>query len=325
MPNFFKKLGPINKNKIQKSIECDFRNISDDVEYEYLLGIKKITENNLTFLYDTELIHTNKINNFSIVCSPKISKYFDLKQKLIVVEDVQYAVARLSNLFYRDFSLDEIEAFDKPKIGSNCSIAKSARIANGAIIGNNVNIGDGVIIKYNCIIGDETNIDENSVLSNTILSENVKIGRNCSIGQVGFGFYLSLGGNVNIYHMGRVIIKSNVSIGSGCTIDRGNFNDTVIGENTYFDNLCHVAHNVEVGSNCAFAAMSGIAGSAKIGNNVLAGGQTGIAGHINIGDNVRIAAKSGVFNNVANSQSVMGNPAIQQYKFLKKYIKTYGK
>ena len=34
-------------------------------------------------------------------------------------------------------------------------------------------------------------------------------------------------------------------IGSGCTIDRGSFSDTIIGENTYFDNLCHIAHNVE--------------------------------------------------------------------------------
>ena len=70
--------------------------------------------------------------------------------------------------------------------------------------------------------------------------------------------------------------------------------------------------------------MTGIAGSAKIGNYVLAGGQTGIAGHINIGDNVRIAAKSAVFNNLNDGESVMGNPAISKFKFLKKYKKNYG-
>ena len=120
-------------------------------------------------------------------------------------------------------------------------------------------------------------------------------------------------------------MQSKVSIGSGCTIDRGSFSDTIIGENTYLDNLCHVAHNVEIGDNSAFAAMTGIAGSAKIGNHVLTGGQAGIAGHIKIGNNVHIAAKSGVFQNIDDGETVMGNPAVNKYKFIKNYKKIYGK
>ena len=71
--------------------------------------------------------------------------------------------------------------------------------------------------------------------------------------------------------------------------------------------------------------MTGIAGSAKIGNNVLTGGQVGIAGHISIGNNVQIAAKSGVFDSLDDGISVMGNPAINKYSFIKKYKKMYGK
>ena len=89
---------------------------------------------------------------------------------------------------------------------------------------------------------------------------------------------------------------------SGCTIDRGSFSNTVIGENTYLDNLCHVAHN-KIGNNSIFAAMTGIAGSAIVGNNVLTGGQVGIAGHIKIGNNVQIAAKSGVFSDIEDGKS----------------------
>ena len=125
--------------------------------------------------------------------------------------------------------------------------------------------------------------------------------------------------------IGRVLLQSKVSIGSGCTIDRGSFSDTIIGENTYLDNLCHVAHNVEIGNNSAFAAMTGIAGSAKIGNHVLTGGQAGIAGHIKIGNNVHIAAKSGVFQSIDDDETVMGNPAVNKYKFIKNYKKIYGK
>ena len=32
--------------------------------------------------------------------------------------------------------------------------------------------------------------------------------------------------NINIYHSGRVILQSNVSIGAGCTIDES-FDDTI--------------------------------------------------------------------------------------------------
>lgn len=110
-----------------------------------------------------------------------------------------------------------------------------------------------------------------------------------------------------------------VKIGSNCTIDRGSFGDTIIGENSFFDNLCHVAHNVVVGNNCIFAAMSGIAGSAKIGDNVMAGGQTGIAGHLNIGNNVKIAAQSGVLKDIGDNSSVMGHPAINKFVYLKKF------
>ena len=40
-----------------------------------------------------------------------------------------------------------------------------------------------------------------------------------------------------------------------------------------------------------------------------------------IGDNVTIAAKSAVLNNVTDNCSVMGNPAIDKYKYIRKYKK----
>ena len=65
--------------------------------------------------------------------------------------------------------------------------------------------------------------------------------------------------------------------------------------------------------------MTGIAGSAKIGDYVLAGGQAGIAGHISVGNNVKIAAKSAVFNSLNDGETVMGNPAISKFKYIKRY------
>ena len=260
-----------------------------------------------------------------MICTEKSLKLLNSTQKVFIVKNVQEAVAKLSHIFYRDLNNIEISKLNEPIIGKNLVKGKNVIIENGAIIGDNVTIGHNSVINHSCIIGDRSRVDANSTISNSILAEDVNIGSNTSIGQNGFGFYLNNLNNIDIYHTGRVILKSNVSIGSGCTIDRGSFSDTVVGKNTYLDNLCHVAHNVKIGNNCAFAAMTGIAGSATVGNNVLTGGQAGIAGHISVGNYVSIAAKSGVFYSLNDGESVMGNPAINKYKFIKKYKKIYGK
>ena len=117
------------------------------------------------------------------------------------------------------------------------------------------------------------------------------------------------------------IIQNDVNINSNCTIDRGSFNDTIIGENTFIDNLVHIAHNVVIGNNCIIAGQCGFAGSANIGNFVQIGGQTGIGGHIRISDYVKVAAKSGVIRDIKKGETVMGYPAININKYLKNYKK----
>ena len=324
MSCFFRNLGPIYIEQIKRIIDCRTINLDDDSSFNNLVGINFLNSQSLSFLYDDQKIAKNYFPNSTIICTEKKIDELSNKQMLIIVKDVQNTLAVLSKIFYRSLSKSEISKLNRPVIGENSNISKKSSIENGAILGKNVFINDGVKIGYNCIIGDNSNIDTNTVITNTILGDNVNIGRNSSIGQKGFGFAIKKDANIDIFHIGRVILKSGVSIGSNCSIDRGSFSDTIIGENTYFDNLCHVAHNVIVGNNSVFAAMTGIAGSAKIGNHVMAGGQSGISGHINIGNNVRIAAKSGVFNDVKDGTSVMGNPAINMFSYLKKYKKYYG-
>ena len=105
---------------------------------------------------------------------------------------------------------------------------------------------------------------------------------------------------------------------TGCTIDRGSIDDTIIGENTYLDNQVHIAHNVKIGSNCMIAGQVGFAGSSEIGNSVSIGGQAGISGHLKIGNNVKIGGGSGVVKDVEDNQVIMGYPALPLKDFLKK-------
>ena len=324
VPSFFKKLGPIRSDQISSSINCKCVNVSKNDYFDSFVSIDNASNNTLSFLYDNEKINVNLPLSSGVICTEKMANKLNPDQKKFIVHNVQESVAKISNIFYRDYNKKEKINFDDPVIGDSCEVGNNVTIENGAIIGKNVKINHGAVIKINCIIGDGTVVGSNSVISNSILGDNIYIGSNTSIGQRGFGFFLS-NNNIDIFHIGRVLMQSKVSIGSGCTIDRGSFSDTIIGENTYFDNLCHVAHNVEVGNNSAFAAMTGIAGSAKVGNYVLTGGQAGIAGHITIGNNVHIAAKSGVFQSVDDGETVMGNPAVNKYKFIKNYKKIYEK
>ena len=321
--SFFKNLGPISFTKIKEHLECTSVNIDNDISFNEFTSIKNLNKNGLSFLTDTHFSRENILSNGAILCSQSINKKFKGNNPLIIVNDVHSSIAKLSNIFYRPFTLNEIESFDKPKIDSNCNISETAVIENGSIIGKNVNISAGCYLGHNCIIGDNTFIDCNTVISNSVIAENIHIGRNSSIGQQGFGFAISKDKNIKIFHIGRVILQAGVNIGSNCTIDRGSFGDTIIGQNTFFDNQCHVAHNVIVGNNCIFAAMTGIAGSVTIGNNVMTGGQAGIAGHLNIGNNVQIAAQSGVLKDIDNDCSVMGHPAIDKFKYIRKYKKNY--
>ncbi len=321
--SFFKNLGPISLTTIKEHLKCTAINIDEDASYDEFTSIKNLKERGLSFLTDKHFSKENILSDGTIICGQSINRELKNTNPLIIVQDVHSAVAKLSNIFYRSLKNNEIEMLDEPRIDSNCNISQSAIIQNGSIIGKNVNIGTGCFIGHNCIIGDNAFIGSNTVITNSIIAENTYVGRNSSLGQHGFGFAINKNKNIKIFHSGRVIIQAGANIGSNCTIDRGSFGDTIIGQNTYFDNMCHVAHNVIVGNNCIFAAMTGIAGSTIIGNDVMTGGQVGIAGHLVIGNNVQIAAQSGVLKDIDNDSSVMGHPAIDKFKYIRKYKKNY--
>jgi UDP-3-O-[3-hydroxymyristoyl] glucosamine N-acyltransferase len=95
---------------------------------------------------------------------------------------------------------------------------------------------------------------------------------------------------------------------------------TVIRSGVKIDNLCQIAHNVEVGKNTVMASMTGIAGSTKVGEHCIFAGQVGIAGHITIADDTTIGAQSGVMSSVKEpGQKLMGSPAFPLREYLRSY------
>lgn len=204
----------------------------------------------------------------------------------------------------------------KVYIGSHCTIGRHCSIGECTKIYENVYIGEGTRIGRRCIIYPGVRI-----YPGMVIGDNVILHANCVIGSDGFGNAPQPDGSwEKIEHLGNVIIGDNVEIGANTTVDRAEMESTIIGKGVKIDNLCQIAHNVQIGENTVMAAQVGIAGSTKVGKNCIIAGQVGIVGHLNIADGTTVAAKSGVIGNVKKSgETLFGTPAIP----LKNYMRSY--
>ncbi|HEY0650202.1 UDP-3-O-(3-hydroxymyristoyl)glucosamine N-acyltransferase [Phenylobacterium sp.] len=188
-------------------------------------------------------------------------------------------------------------------LGPGVVVGPAAQIGEGTRIGANTVIGPGVAIGRDCEIAP------NVTIGFALVGDRVKVLAGARIGEPGFGATVGPKGLIDIPQLGRVIIQDGVSIGANTTIDRGAFDDTVIGENTKIDNLVQIAHNVRVGRNCVMAAHTGISGSVTIGDGVQFGGQAGVADHISIGAGARVAGAAGVMKDIPAGETWGGMPA----------------
>lgn len=194
-------------------------------------------------------------------------------------------------------------------------ISPTAVIARGAILCDGVEIGDGTIIGPNAVIGPGVRIGRNCqispgvVIETSLIGDSVSIKANSVIGGSGFGLIGSSAGLMPAPHFGRVILQDKVSIGSCVCIDRGAFEDTIIGEGTQLDNLVQIGHNVQIGRNTLIAAFGGLAGSVKVGDWVQMGGRVGVSDHLSIGSGSRMAAWAATMHDIPENETWAGIPA----------------
>lgn len=235
---------------------------------------------------------------------------------LIRLKDVYGSVAVLLGYFKNQNGRGGAGNGFRARLKSSNSIHISARIGRGTRIHSQVSIGSGVRIGRNCIIHSGVKI-----YAGCVIGDGCIIHSNAVIGADGFGFAPDREG---VYHkipqLGNVVLEENVEIGAGTTVDRATMGSTIIHKGVKIDNLCMVAHNVEIGENTVMAAMSGIAGSTKVGKNCVIAGQVGISGHLTIADNTTITAGSKVQGSVRKPEQVlMGYPAIDYHKYMRAY------
>lgn len=205
----------------------------------------------------------------------------------------------------------------KVYLGANSYVGKHTVVGDFTKIYENVYIGDDVKIGHKCIIYPGVKI-----YSGSEIGDNVILHSGVVIGSDGFGFAPQEDGSYKkIQHTGKVIISDDVEIGANTTVDKSQVEYTFIGKGVKIDNLCQIAHNVEIGDHTVICAQCGIAGSTKIGKYCVLGGQVGIAGHITIADHTTFGAQSGATSSIKKEgQKMFGSPCIPFYDFMRSYV-----
>jgi UDP-3-O-[3-hydroxymyristoyl] glucosamine N-acyltransferase LpxD len=188
---------------------------------------------------------------------------------------------------------------DHVVIGPDCEIGE------GTILETGVRLGARVRIGRNCRIGAASRIGDDCVLG-----DGCTLTSHVSIGGQGFGFvkYPNRTQRRPRLHVGRVVIGESVRIGAHVAIDRGVFEDTVVGSYTSIDNIVQIAHNCRIGASNVICSFVGLSGSTFLGDRVTLAGMVGSKGHVKIGNDVVVAAQSGISRDIRDGESVKGYP-----------------
>lgn len=239
---------------------------------------------------------------------------------LLVTRTPQAAWAETARRLHRPHPLPEA-----PR-GEGVQLEAGAVVGPGVVIGSSVSIGAGTRIGANTVIGPgvqigrDCDIGPNVTLTCCLIGDRVHIGPSTVIGEAGFGVTGSAAGLIDIPQLGRVILQDDVSVGANSCIDRGAWDDTVIGEGSKIDNLVQVGHNCRLGRHVILAGHTGLSGSVTIGDGAQLGGRAGVTDHLSIGKGARIGAASMVISDVPDGETWGGQPARPMRRFLRETV-----
>jgi UDP-3-O-[3-hydroxymyristoyl] glucosamine N-acyltransferase len=274
----------------------------NNIVIHYLRDPQRVDEYTLDWISEKrtnkqELVENSKAD--AIVVPEEIQYSDKLRQKgkvLIVVANPKMVLAKIGNFYFVETK--------------TAGVHPSAIIHENAIIGKNVYVGAYTVIG-NAKIGDNCVID-----SNVRIDDGVVMGNNCIIktgavlGTAGFGFERDNEGNLFRFpQLGGLVIGNHVEIGANTAVDRGALSNTIIGNYTKINNLCHIAHNNSIGSNVVIAGCVNISGSSTIEDNVWIAPNASIRGWLNVGNSATIGIGAVATKNVPAGETWIGNPA----------------
>lgn len=280
---------------------------NENVEVDNYKPLNCIEENKLTWVknWDEEVQRKlNELQNLIVICKENTKKWNE-KNCYIVCMDPKMCFFEILGKFYLKENIAKgISAYAIVKakqFGKGISVEAFSYIGENVEIGKNVTIGTHVTITGNVKIGDNSIISDGSVL-----------------GKPGYGYYMGMDGHrKKVPHLGGIRIGNYVEIGANTCIDCGTMNDTVIGDYTKIDNLCHIGHNAQIGRDVLIVAGSIICGSCAIEDGAYIAPGAVVKNQITVGKNAFVGLQTAATRDVGEGISIFGVPG-QEYK--RKYM-----
>lgn len=258
------------------------------------------------------------------------------KTAIISVKDPYLAMAiasekfadRLSSVAHINVDGRETQIHPSAAIHESAKIGRGVRVDAHVTVERGAVIGDGCILYPGTYVGPESQLGKNCVLfpnvtlyERTILGERVRIHSGSVIGADGFGYSPvknskgEITSHQKIYHLGSVILGNDVEIGANTCIDRGTYEDTVVGDGTKIDNQVQIGHNGKIGKNTIICGQAGLAGSVTIGDQVYFGGASVAGNKVVVGDGARVGGVTFLSKSVEPGKTVLGYPAKEPMEF----------
>jgi UDP-3-O-[3-hydroxymyristoyl] glucosamine N-acyltransferase len=302
----------------------------EDVVLSGIASVEECGPGDLVFVSDEGAVETIRDRRPSaVVTSPALQiRLMELPGlTLLIAPNLKLAHALIRQRYVDRDVLDSEWPAVHPSavIADGCEIGAGSRIGPQAVLGRGVRIGEataimaGAVVEHGTVIGDRSVIHPNVTIGyDCLLGDDVIVQSNAVIGAEGYGFAQDeKGRSYRIPQLGRVVIEDRVSIGAGTCIDRATYGETRIGAGTKLDNLCHIAHNVEIGRDCLLTAMFVTGGSAKLGDRIVASGQTAVLDHLTICSDVFLVRRAGVAEDIDQPGIYAGAPVEPYASYLK--------
>ena len=303
---FKERKNKVSVKKIADFLKSDY--VGKDFDVTCVSSLNNIKNNSLLFY--SELTNFKfKIKDNIQYNLKKLEKYENIV--IIATEEIKKKtdVPIISSKNPRlDFQRIIMEFFSEEEFKSG--IHPSATLEYNVQLGKNVYVGANCYIAKDVIIGDNTKI-----LSNTVIFGITKIGKNCvissnsTIGSEGFSFSFDETEFIHFNHIGEISIGDNVWIGSNCTVEKSQLDQTIIDDHVKIDDLVHISHNVTIKKFSQITVGSIICGRATIGKGCWIAPNAVIDNGCEIGDNCFVGTSSLVRNNFPDNCVIIGSPA----------------
>jgi len=205
-------------------------NIKNDsiLFYSDIVNTKFQIKDNVNY----NLKNLEKYKNVVLISSKKIKN--KIKTPVLISKNPRLDFQRVMMKFFIN---DEIKS----------GIHSTAVIENGAKIGKHVFVGSNCYIGKNVSIGNNTKILSNTcIYGNTDIGQNSVIKSNSTIGSEGFSFSFTDNEFVHFPHVGKIKIGNSVWIGSNCTVEKSQLEQTIIEDHVKIDDLVQVGHNSKI-------------------------------------------------------------------------------